>query len=277
MKRGLAITAVAILAAGCGRGATKSTSAPGFTGDPESKYCRDALDWQLVDLDRSGDQTVYWTQYSAFLNKAMPVAPPPIEAPFARYADYNLKTFIPVLRKYHFDEKEFKKGNPTAAEKKIASGFPPKIEADFELIVRYESQVCGASIPRAADVKFTGNKASVYCKDVREAEAAFEPVRASGFDPLVAKAYWAGPKLRALFARQAKDLPAEIAEDAKVERAFTFDTQIPTIARYGYDLRRIIRDAPVTDRWAMNLAGPEIRDHEARIAAYQQQVCGMEE
>ena len=63
-----------------------------------------------------------------------------------------------------------------------------------------------------------------------------------------------------------------VAPDCK---SWTRDKQLPVLAKFGYDMRKVLLDGTPADRAALNKSAPAIRDHYARTLAYEQQVCGL--
>ncbi len=292
MKRIRSIGWVALIAAGlvlasaCGKEAKQAETAKpadaktaDFTGDPESAYCRAALEWALVELKpRDGSvasETKYWNDYAAFLKHGQDVAPSEIKPAWELYANNGLNNVIPVLRKYGFDEKRFT-SEATAAEKKAVMETSQEFDKQFERILGYEWQVCGNGTPDSAtDVKFTGDKNSAYCKDEAEGQDAFNKVRESGFDPAVVKAFFTSKELADSLPARLRDAPANIKADVEADVDWIRTKQIPALAKWSYDFTKVKLQAPAADRFAIDMSAVEIRDVERRLNAYDEQVCGL--
>jgi hypothetical protein len=281
----VAAMAALVLASACGREtkqtvSVKQTAAKttAFTGDPESAYCRLALEWAVVEMTpRDGSPAAeekYWTDYVDFLERADSVAPAAIESDFHTYADNGVNQ-LPVMRKYGFDEKRFM-SEATEADKKVVMENPPGADEAFSRILRYEWQVCGNGTPEAAtDVTFTGDKNSAYCKGQAEGSAAFQKVVEGGFKPADVKAFSTSKEFTEGLAKKLNGAPAEIKSDVEADVNWVRTKQLPAMAKWDYDFKKVKLQAPAADRFAIDLSDPEIRDHEARLNAYDSQVCGL--
>jgi hypothetical protein len=279
--------AALVLMSACGREAKQAVSsakpafANAFTGDPESAYCRAALGNAVADLaPRDGSvaaETKYWNDYAAFLEQGEKVAPAEIKSAFHFYADNGLNKVMPVLRKYNFDEKRFM-SEATPAEKKVMDedSAPPGFEKAFERILRYEWQVCGSGTPDAAtNVKYTGNKNSAFCKGEAEGQKAFGKIVDGGFDPAALKAFFTSEKFTSGMEKKLRVAPAAIKADAAADVNWVKTKQVPAMAKWDYDFKRIKLEAPAADRFAIDMSAVEIRDAEGRLNAYDSQVCGL--
>lgn len=281
------IVAGLVLASACAKetkqatvGASPAASGTAdFTGDPESAYCRAALEWALVEMTpRDGSPAVeekYWNDYAAFLKHGDNVAPTELKSDYQVYAGNGVNNVLPVLRKYGFDEKRFM-SDATDAEKKVVMENPPSVEKAFKRILRYEWQVCGNGTPDAAtNVKFTGDKNSAYCKGAAEGNAAFQKLPEGGFDPAAVKAFFTSAKLTDGLAKKVQNAPAEIKSDAAADVNWIQTKQMPALAKWGYDFKKVKLQAPAADRFAIDMSAIEIRDVERRLNAYESQVCGL--
>jgi hypothetical protein len=279
------LTALALSSA-CGRESTKqavkttaAASASGdFTGNPDSAYCRAALDWSIVELSaRDGSpagETKYWNDYASFLAHGVEVAPAEVKAPLQALRSNVANNMMPIFRKYEFDEERFMK-SATEAEKKAVMENPPAVEKAFEKVLAYEWQVCGNGTPDAAtDVKFTGDKNGPYCKVESAAVKAFQDIGEAGLDPEAVKVF-SIKTLPDAVAKLTKLAPPEIKSDVEANAEWIRTRQNPVFAKYGYDIRKMKANASAEERFAYEGSDVEIRDVMRRLNAYDAQVCGL--
>ena len=281
------MTAGLVLASACGKGAEKLASSASpkvgtssdFTGDPNSAYCRAALQWAVVEMTpRDGSPPVekkYWEDYAAFLKHAENVAPAEIESAYKPYADNGINNVLPILRKYGFDQKRFE-STATAAEKKAVESNPPGVDEAFGKILAYEWQVCGNGTPDAAtNVKFTGEKTSAYCVEEKSAMEAFGKIQDAGYTPEAAKAFFTGSTFANAVAKSESIAPEAIKSDVAANVNWIRTKQLPVLMKYGYDIKRIKLEGSPDERFAMDMSAVEIRDVERRLNAYDKQVCEL--
>jgi hypothetical protein len=248
-----------------------------FTGDPEGPYCRAALQWAVVEMTpRDGTPPVekkYWNDYVAFLRHGEDVAPSEIKSDLKVYTD-RIVNVVPVIQKYGYDEKQFD-SKATADEKKIQEP-PADVQKSFENVLAYEWQVCGNGTPdQAKNVKFTGDKDSAYCKSEQQAHEAFGKIEQAGWTPEATRAFFTGKTFTEAVLKSESVAPEAIKSDVAANVNWIRTKQLPVLAKYGYDIKRIKLQGTAEERFATDMSAVEIRDVERRLNAYDSQVCGL--
>jgi hypothetical protein len=271
----LAAALVVVVAAcgddGGGGGAGGETAA----ADPsESAYCNAAIDWAIHELTPVDDTDpaafrAYWTEYRAFEAEALDAAPDELRAAWELKIETEDTTVTPVFEKYDFDVNVMME-SATPQEQAIFDA-PPDVQAAQDRILAYESEVCGAQQPLAADVSYASEAAGPYCRLVAgQSEQAAQAV-ASGDAAAVEAVFNAMEETTSSVTDAA---PAAIKDDVVDVAAWTNGRQRDVAERYDYDFRAALREGSTQDRYDLKYADEEIREQFARVLAYEEQVCG---
>lgn len=263
---------VALGAAGCGGGGSASAD------DPQSEYCKVAVKWaahELTPADQSDPATMrsYWKGYTAFVRDAMRTAPARIDGAWDVYGGAILTISTPVLEKFDFSvDAIMSKG--TKEEQAAVQPPPPNVQKAIDGVLGYEADVCAAQQPRPADVSFAGEqKPKAYCEAVGAMDEAFGSVHADGAKPKAVRTLLNSEELDALGQKQVRTAPAVIRDDVQKLDRFDRDEVTPMVAKFGYDVRRLLLTGSPQERAIFNHTDPSIRDASARVDAYTQQVC----
>jgi len=140
--------------------------------------------------------------------------------------------------------------------------------------VAYESAVCGTAQPAPAKEELKGPRGSAYCQAQHEESEAFSAVLGQGAPPEAVRAHFEADRFSRYLDTIAEQGPDPVAADVRHHVEFTRRDFIPTLTRSGYDLRRLLREGTPQDRHVFNFATADERGPFARLAAYDQQVCG---
>lgn len=266
--------AFVVVAAGCGDDGDGEKSAASAPLAAESAYCDEAIEWSIHELEPF-DETdpvafrTYWEDFQGFEEAAVDTAPDEIKDDWELKVETENATISPVLEKYGFDLAAVEEsGTP---EEQAAFEAPPEVQAAQDRILIYESEVCGAQQPQPADVSYAGEEPGPYCElvatqDERAAEAL------AGGGPAEVEAVF--DELEETSAALIEAAPEAIKDDVADLAAWTQGRQRDAAERHGYDFRAAMREGTPQDRADLNHADEEIRDQFARVAAYEEQVCG---
>ena len=140
----------------------------------------------------------------------------------------------------------------------------------------YRNRVCGyGGSPPPADVVFKASSTTkAYCAAGAAQEQGLEKVAASGFDPDAFRAHVTSDTfLRALDEQDTK-APPEIAADVKADNAWVRDHKLKVLAKYDYDLRRVLLEGSADELAEFTYFDPAIVRQDSRVEAYQAQLCG---
>jgi len=274
ITRAVAGGALLLLAAG---GIACSTKADAS----ESAYCKEARRWSAHEMTPRDDADPavfrpYWQEYLAFVANGTRLSPKPIHDDWAVYAA-NVKKQTAVAEKYGYDQGRVER-EATDAEKAVIQSPGDKVEGAFHEVIGYEALTCSAGQPPAADVSFKGEKPGPYCDVLKTDNEYNQPLRDSGFDPKLVRQAMTDPakeaERHAIDSKFVSTAPPAIRDDVKAEVAWWHEEQTPVIARYGYDMRKVLLTGSAKEREALQLTDKKVRDHYARALAYEQQVCG---
>jgi hypothetical protein len=286
-KLGLAGGALALLGsaalAGCGGGGKEqvATAAP-FS----SPYCVTARNWAVHELNGGGDGAYarggppalrkWWGEQLAYLKTSLRQAPPAVRSAEALNERAIRTKLTPLLEKYGFDFERIE-SEATARERAFADHPPAKYARAQEIRDLYRNRACGyGGSPPPAEVKFTPTAAAKpYCKAAAAQEQGLGAVAASGFPPKAFRRYATSKHFLASLEDQEATAPAEIAADVRTDIAWVRDRKLAVAERYGYDLRRILREGTAQELAAWTYWDPAIRKQDSRVEAYVAQVCGM--
>jgi hypothetical protein len=261
------------LLAACGCGSSGASAKANAAAN--APYCDEARRWAIHELD-SYDQNDpkqlrdYWGEYMAFVHNARRLAPVSIRG------DWNLRiegdTLTPVLEKYQFDYPLIEK---TATDAEKATFDPPEdIQRAQNLIAGYESDICGAQQPLAADVSFAAEKKGAYCDVAAAEDDGSSKVFAAGTKPadvkslIAAESKWDAKLLTAA--------PSAIKADVRAIGQWNETRKRDVLARYHWDIRKLVLDGSPRDRADLQSSDDRIRTHVARVRAYQDQVCSQQ-
>ncbi len=275
-----------ILTAACGSDDKKTAASASATRSAaelaaaESPYCDAAREWAVAELTPfdDGDPAAFqahWQQYLAFMDKGARLSPPPIHDDWAVYAATVAKQ-TPVMEKFGYDKGKFEE-QATPEEKAFFEDPGPEVGQAFDTLLSYESLTCASGQPPAADVDFSGEKKAVaYCAAVAENNELNGELFGGGAKPADVRKMLESKDFQAVVDKQYSAAPEIIKDDAKALNAYWHDKQVPLTVERGYDFRKILLDGPQADREVLQSTAPEIREHYARVAAYEEQVCGGE-
>ena len=273
------LAAAVLFAAACGddddtsEGDGDGGAAAADTLASDSEYCDAAVDWAIHEMTPFDDTDpaafrAYWTEYTAFVDEAVSTAPEEIAADWQDKVEWETG-LTAILEKYDFDAAVMQaQGTP---EEAAAFEAPPEAAAAQDRILSYESAVCGAQQPPPADVSYAGEEAGTYCDLVGALQQQADEAISSG-DP---------DQIEAFVGTHASSAPAivdaapeVIAEDVASVSDWQLHEQAEVLEAHGWDPAAVLRDGSVQDRYDFQLADEEIREQYARVAAYDEQVCG---
>lgn len=263
------------------RSATDPTTTTALVDDPESPYCRTALEWQVHELDPV-DQSdpdalhAYFDDYVEFYATATEQAPDEIADDWAVSNDALNNLLVPVVERYGYDVARMA-AEGTPEEAALFDDPPAEVVAAQTATHAYESRVCGAGQPAAAtDVTFTGDADSTYCRNAAEFDGAFGEIVANGAQADEVEAFMTDSDNLEALATAYEDAPEDIAADEQALDEFAVDVQLPVIESYDFDFRRLLLEASPDERARFQYTDPEIREQFMRVQAYAEQVCGAE-
>jgi hypothetical protein len=276
---------ICILAAACGSDDKKTAAvakpAAASSAEAASAYCDTARDWavhELTPVDVEGDAAAartYFAEYVAFNHKGREQAPAVIRDEWNLSAGAVDAQLVPVLEKYGYDLGRLM-SEGSDAEKALLDQPPEDVQHAQDAIHLYESKVCAAGQPPAAEVDFSKEKkAAAYCQAVGADDEMTGKVLGAGADPEAIRKLATSKEFLAVLKKEHDNAPAVIKADTDAMYTFVQHQHLPLLERRGYDFRKILLDGPQADREILNSTSPEVRNHFARIAAYDEQVCGQ--
>jgi hypothetical protein len=246
------------------------------SADSNSGYCNEAGSWaarELTPHDESSTaaERTYLTEYAAFIDRSVAAAPAAIRADWTGVQAFT-RTAVEVMARYDYlGDRVEKQG--TEADKAAMHGNDEQ-HARYDRISAYDAKVCGTTQPSQADVKFHGNKASAFCKAQKATTTAFQhDVVEGGFQVDAVRTWFEAPSFLPMFDTAARLAPAEVKPDVLFDKTFTRTTFLPTLQRYGYDLRKILVAGSSEDRHVFNFVTADAAPHYARLFTYESQVC----
>jgi hypothetical protein len=271
--------------AACGGSDNKKKSSSEATGF-DSAYCVTARNWAAHELNGDGDVQYqrggptalrkYWKDYVAYTETSLQQAPPVIHEAAAIKAR-GIRRVTALLEKYGFDPRRAE-AEASASEKARAQPTPEEQKAQGATHA-YDDRVClyGGS-PPAAQVTFERSaEAKPYCEAVAAQQQEFgQRVVSSRFDPATWKAYVESDSFSMALDKQNAAAPSEISADVKADNEWLRTKGAKVLEDYEYDLRRLLREGSAEELAIFNNWDPDIREHDSRVTAYQQQVCGIE-
>lgn len=257
--------------------ATTSAPTTAPADDPaESAYCDAAREWAIQEVTQPVDETdpvafeAYWGEFEAFEQAALENAPDELREDWQLKVDTEDETIDVVLEAYDYDLVALQEnGTP---EELATLEAPPDVAAAQDRILVYEGDVCGAQQPLPADVSFEGEEPGAYCEDVAAEQERVGEVFADGAEPADVEALV--EELVAGGEAQVEAAPAVIQDDVAAVVAWTAGEQRDVLEAHGYDFLAIMRDGTPEERADLQLTADAIRDQFARVATYEEQICG---
>jgi hypothetical protein len=277
-----ALTAGLAVLAGCSGGDGDETAFTPVAGS-DSTYCQAYRSWKVYELDAGGafDQPnpaalrTWWNAYLVAEETMLREAPSEISDAVGVKVGHIRTVMTPLLERYEFDPKRLQREG-TATEQAAFYGLPPaEVEKAQEAQYAYEDMACGtAPTPRAADVVFEpGASSKPYCRTLGAFNAEVDTIAASRFDPDVMQAFVTGDRFSEILDGLNAAAPAEIAADVEADSEWFRTRWSDVVEQYGFDVRRIYRDATPEDLAVFNRTHPDVLDHTSRDTAYEDQVC----
>jgi hypothetical protein len=270
--------ALLVTAASCGDDNEDDASTPSkpAAADPaESAYCDAAVEWAVHEYTAFDDSDpaafrAYWEEWTAFEETAVATAPDEIKDDWVLKFETESATVAPVLEKYDFDTAVMME--QATPEEQATFEAPPDVQAAQDRILSYESEVCAAQQPIAADVVYDSEPAGPYCDLVVGQSERNSELFASGARSADVEAV--ADEIAAEQTEIVEAAPASIADDVAAIEEWTAGPQRDALERHDFDIRALMQEGSVEDRAAFNYADDEIRKQFARVIAYEEQVCG---
>ena len=272
----LAAALVVVVAAcgddGGGGGGGGETAA----ADPsESAYCDAAIEWAIHELTPVDDTDpaafrAYWEDYRRSRRRRSTQRPTRSRPTGSSRSRPRTTTVTPVLEKYDFDVAAMmESGTP---EEQAAFEAPPDVQAAQDRILAYESEVCGAQQPLAADVSYASEEPGPYCELVAAQDERAGEALASG-DPAEVEAVFDALEEASRGAHRGGPGGRSRTTSSTWRRGPTVP-QRDVAERHGYDFRAAhARGHARRTDYDLNYADEEIREQFARVLAYEEQVC----
>jgi hypothetical protein len=275
-----AVACLALAALGLAAcGGDDDDNAQANTSDAESAYCNTAREWlvyALTQYDPSDPAALeqYMDEYVAFHREAAEQAPASIDDDWALNRSSVEEQLIPVFEKYGYSIQRIE-AEATPEEQATAMEPPPDVQAAQERIHAYEREVCAAGLPVAADVEFEGPADEEYCAAVLADSDMANQVALT--EPDAVRAELTSPEFAERQQKLLDTAPDEIRDDVATFRTFVTEQQTPLIEKYGYDIPKVLLHGTQHEREVLNYGTSDVKDAYARIIAYEEQLCGVEE
>jgi hypothetical protein len=240
-----------------------------YTGAFDSPYCVTARDWvahELQEFEPSEDPAVnraYFVEYRTFIDKAAAQAPADIAADWTLFNAAQVK-YEAILEHYNYDGARIE-AEATDEEKAYLDTPPPAEQQAQENFHRYEAEVCHAGELLPAEVSYTGDANSEFC------QLAEDPSNVTPPEEL--EEYFAGGAAARLADDRIAAAPPEIKADVEIEEGWKVEQTPILLAAHGWDFARVLREGTEEELLALTYAAPEVRDANARLGAYYEQVC----
>ena len=143
-----------------------------------------------------------------------------------------------------------------------------------DAIHAYEARTCGTESPPAADVIFKADESSKpYCKALGTFNSGLEKVASSRFDPDVLRTVVTADSFSEALDALDSQLPPRSPRTSKPMGEWFRTRWSDVVAEFDYDIRRIWLDGTPEDRAVFHLSHPDVAKHDARLTAYEEQVC----
>jgi hypothetical protein len=274
-----------LIAAGCGSSDDDTTA---LSADQiaafESPYCVTARMWAVHELDGNGDDKAsdpvafetYWREYVQYRETALKQSPANLRVENAILVNFLRARLTPVLEKYDFDVQRIERAG-TPAEKSLGEP-PPRVQKAQDATHAYDNRSCGyGGSPDPADVTFEKSADSKpYCEAAMAQQKGNGEVAEAGFTPDAFRAYVTSDQFLAALDAQDATAPPEIAADVKADNEWVRTHKLKLLEKYDYDYRRLVREGSAEELAEFNYFDPAIEEHDSRVSAYVQQVCGIE-
>jgi len=241
--------------------------------DPDSPYCRLAVEWAVHEMDPRHDDDPSWLrtyvdEYVAFATDSAELAPAEVAVETEMTLSNFVDTIVPLLERYDYSMARI--AAEASPEEQAASEPPPDVAAGQARVLDYDSRVCATQWPSTDGVAFEGPASDQYCDAARAVDDAFVE---AGTDPAAVRELLTSDELDGLMTAAAAVAPDEISDDVATFAAF-FDERVrPIVASFDYDLRRLILEGTAADRAAVNSTDPAVREAYVRTTAYLEQLC----
>jgi hypothetical protein len=247
-------------------------------GDPDSPYCQTVRQWTVHELrpvDDSNPQAMntYIDEYVAFNHHAAEQAPTEVADQWALVAPMFDRLVVPIFEKYGYDMARIG-ADATQEEQAVLDAPPPEAAAAQDAIHAYEALVCGSGQPPAAAVVFEGPPEQSYCSVGARLDGMFADAAAAADSPDALRALLASDEVVQLMSALVEHAPVVIRDDVQAVVNWEMHRGVAVLAEYDYDIRRLLLDGSAADRAVVQKTDPAIRDHEARVDAYEEQLCG---
>jgi hypothetical protein len=283
----LILTAV-LAASACGSDDSKTTGAASRATTAKqsplaasaSRYCDVARGWAVRELTPHDENDPaqlepYWNEYLRFMADGLASAPDEIGADWKVYEHYVNGVMTPVITKYGYSTARMEK-EATPEEQKVSQGLPDDVNAAWKRIIAYEAEPCGAQGTPAADVKFDGPAADAYCGAKGKQDEANQAAVEAGATPAAVRELFTGAGEQQRATAMADAAPPAIRADVVATNSFERDAMLPLLAKYDYDVRRLILKGTAADRAIFWGTDPRVRSANARLHAYADQLCSGE-
>ena len=268
--------------AGCGSDDEDKETASSVEGF-DSPYCVTARKWAVHELNGEAEEAYarggraalrkYMEEYLAYTEASLRQAPPAIHEAAAIKARGIRTRLIPVMEKYGFDPQRLE-AEASASEKAVLRGPGPDEAKAQEITHAYDDRVCQYGGAPAAKATFRASAASkAYCRAVAAQAKGFEKVVSSQFDPKAMRSYASSDGFLNALDAQVEAAPSEIAADVEADTEWDRTRKPEVLEQFDYDLRRLLLEGSERDLAVFNYWDPAIREHDARVTAYQEQVC----
>jgi hypothetical protein len=267
--------------AACGGDVDEAAFTP--VAGTESAYCDAYRSWQVYLLDDAGfgmqqpnpaALRAYWNEYLIIEETLLREAPAEIRDEVTAKVSGIRTLMTPLLEKYGFDEKRLRREG-TAAERRIFDEAPVQVQEAQAVQHAYEDRVCGVASPPAAKVVFRSSASSAaYCKALGAFNAELGTIGSSRFNPGVMRRFVTSERFTKLLDAQAAAAPADIAADVKAESEWLRTRWSDVFEEFDHDIRGVWLKGTAEDRAVVHEQHPDVVEHNARITAYEAQVCG---
>ena len=115
-----------------------------------------------------------------------------------------------------------------------------------------------------------------YCAAAAAQQEGNGKVAESGFTPDAFRTYVTSDQFMDALDAQDASAPPEIADDVKVDNQWVREHKLALLEKYGYDYRKLLLEGSADELAAFNYFDPAVEEHDSRVSAYVQQVCGFE-
>ena len=291
-RRSLSAATVVLIAglavlAGCGGSDDDTSALPAEqVAAFASPYCVTAREWAVHELDGSADGAYarggpaalrkWWSEQLAYLKTSVEQAPPELHDAEVTVERAYRTRLTPLFEKYGFDFKRI--GAEASVSENAAAEPTPGEQKAQQADDLYKDRVCGyGNSPPPAHVTFTASAASkAYCKAAAAQQVGLEKVVSSGFDPEAFRTYVTSDGFLDALDAQDAAAPPEIAADVKTDNEWVRTRKLELLEEFDYDLRRLTLEGSAEDLAVFTYFDPAIVEHDSRVSAYVQQVCGVE-